>query len=147
MITPSQEYFLQSLSDFLRGSASEVPSPNGALKAEGKTGIKNGSVMDMSGWIEVLELAGKQALEGILYYQCKTLMPEDVKRKYLKQYVGNAISSFRRKAIVSELSAHLEEQGVRVIFMKGSVLRYTARSPGLRPGSARMACPKAAASG
>lgn len=132
MITPSQEYFLQSLSDFLRGSASEVATLNGDLQSEDKTGIKNGSVMDMSDWMDVLELAEKQALEGVLYYQCKTLMPEDVKRKYLKQYVGNAISSFRRKAIVSELSAHLEEQGVRVIFMKGSVIRDYYPVPLLR---------------
>ena len=117
MLSSSQSFLLRCLSDFLKGVDTDK-----VLEARG-------AEID---WTAIFETAIDQSLEGIIYYQCRKFLPPKIKRKYLKHYLGNAAASFEREKTVREMVPRLEEQGVKVIFMKGAVFRDYYPIPALR---------------
>lgn len=74
-------------------------------------------------WDEIMSLASVQSLDGIIFYQCKSIIPKDQKRKYLTKYLANASLSFERERILSEFTEYLERDNLQIVFMKGSVFR------------------------
>lgn len=76
-----------------------------------------------SGWDEVFKIAVNQSLDGIVFHQCKRILPKEIKRKYLKRYIGYAGLAFKRKDLLLDLIHNLEKQSTSVIFMKGAVFR------------------------
>ena len=81
------------------------------------------SCEDDTDWDEVFQLAISQSIEGIIYRQCKDHLPENVKRRYLKQYLSSAVLSLEREKAVSEFIHLTEKKSIPVIFMKGAVFR------------------------
>ena len=113
MLSPSQAFFLQCLSDFLNDKPTR--SPDGPVN-----------------WQELFETAAAHSLAGLLFHRCKDLLPESDKRKQLKQYLGNLAISIKREKEVRKLASHFEEKGILAVFMKGSVFRDYYPIPPLR---------------
>lgn len=90
------------------------------------------SCEDDTDWDEVFQLAISQSIEGIIYRQCKDHLPENVKRRYLKQYLSSAVLSLEREKAVSEFIHLTEKKSIPVIFMKGAVFRDYHPIPAIR---------------
>ena len=83
-------------------------------------------------WDSVFKLASSHSVEGIVYYQCMSCMPKDIRKTYLKPYLGNAVISIKRSEIMKELSRHLEKEQIPAVWFKGAVLRNYYPVPQLR---------------
>ena len=104
MQAASQNFLLQCLSDFIANKKTEE------------------SLSELD-WKDLFAIASKQSLSSIIYYQSNKIMPEDIKKEYLKQYLGSAVVSFKREEMTAEFIGALEQRGIPVIFIKGSVFR------------------------
>ena len=80
----------------------------------------------------MFDLAGRHSVAGIVYYQCNETMPEALRKKYLNRYLGEAVASIRREALVKELAGRFEEVSLSAVFMKGAVYRDYYPLPPLR---------------
>ncbi len=131
MLTLSQTFMLQCVSDFIYGreTTASVAAGTDRIEKESPEGKKHRLLLN---WSEIFEIAGKQSLEGILYYQCRDQMPKNIKKRYFRHYLANGVFSIEREKVVRELATHLEEQRIQVIFMKGAVLRDYYPVPQLR---------------
>ena len=83
-------------------------------------------------WDEVFHCAAGQSLEGIVFHQCKHILPQEQKRKHIKEYLSNTTISFEREKTIANLLGHIESEGIQIMFMKGSVLRDYYPLPALR---------------
>ena len=70
MLSPSQAFFLQCLSDFLNDKPTR--SPDGPVN-----------------WQELFETAAAHSLAGLLFHRCKDLLPESDKRKQRQLFAQN----------------------------------------------------------
>ncbi len=113
MLSSSQSFFLQCLSDFLNDKTTKSPE-------------------DPIDWHEIFKMASSHSLGGILFHQCKELIPETVKKKYMRQYFGNLAISVKRQEEIKKLINYFEGQSVSAVFMKGSVFRDFYPLPHLR---------------
>ena len=114
MISSSQQFLLQCLSDFLHARTGVVAS---------QTEIN---------WDEVFQMAVTHSIEGIIFRQCQNTIPVEIKKKYLRQYLGHAVLSFNREKIIKELTNRFEVCRIPTIYMKGSVFRDYYPIPPLR---------------
>ena len=100
----TKQFFLQCLSDFLRekltGESERVPD-----------------------WDELFQMASSQSVSGIVYHQCCDILPEPIKRKYLKPYLSNVFYSIQREKSTAELIQKLERDNIPAVYIKGSVFR------------------------
>lgn len=113
MMTPSQSFLLRCLSDFLQGS----------------------STVDDCGdkdWEWLFRTAAEHSLDGILYFQCRSIMPFDIKKRYMKRYLGNLAISLQREEAVADLVRRFEREQIPILFMKGAVIRDLYPVPALR---------------
>jgi len=83
-------------------------------------------------WDNVFQIALSQSVEGIIYHHCKSIMPDQIKRKYLGAYLVNSVLSIERQNALSEIAEELEKDKIPVIFMKGAVFRDYYPEPSLR---------------
>ena len=83
-------------------------------------------------WDDLIQTSIRHSLDGIIYKQCRSVIPKEIRRKYLKQYLANASISFQRKSEINRLKEGFERNGIQAVFMKGSVFRDYYPIPALR---------------
>lgn len=113
MAANTQDFLLQILSDFLHGRPTEKPASG-------------------TDWPELQTLASRHSVEGVLYNQCRMIMPEAVKKKVLTRYLGDVFISLEREKQTEALIGLLEREDIPVIYVKGSVFREYYPLPPLR---------------
>ena len=113
MISYSQHLLLKYLQDHFRG----ITPPE----------CQNTPIMD-----ELFLTASAQSLDGIIFYQCRNALSQDIRRKYAKRYLSHVIFSFSRKETLEQLTQLAEEENIPLVFMKGSVFRNYYPVPALR---------------
>ena len=112
MTSEPQRFLLRCLSDFIQNRPTE-----------------NTAEPD---WAAVFGLASRHSVDSIVYYQCKGVMPEEIQRKYLSRFVGEAVISIKREEITSDLVKRLCEKSIPAVYIKGSVFRDYYRLPPFR---------------
>ena len=113
MLSASQQFLLQCLKDHLNNRETVETGPD-------------------PGWDDVFATALAHSVDGLLFHQCQKILPGEIKKKYLKQYLAHAVISFKREEILSDLLKRLEVKDIPVVFMKGSVFRDFYPIPALR---------------
>ncbi len=108
-----QKDLLQILSDFLLGKP--------AVKPEAEPD-----------WAALFDLAAHHGVAGILFHQCKSVMPEVSVRKHMTWYVGNVVYSILREENTKELARRFEEKGIPAVYIKGAAYRDYYPLPSLR---------------
>ena len=103
MLTTSQKYFITLLKDYIHGLDSEETEIN-------------------TSWDDLFSIAMSHSLEGIIYYQSSGILPEGIKRNYLKPYLAHIAHLSLRKEILQELINRLSYESIPIICFKGTVL-------------------------
>ncbi len=83
-------------------------------------------------WERAFAIAKDQSLDAILFFQCQSWMPKEIKRAQMKAYLAHAAISFAREADLKELLGHLQEENIPLLFFKGAVFRDYYPIPALR---------------
>lgn len=113
MISRTQSYLLQCLAGFVNNVPMEEPDPD-------------------TDWKGLLELARSHSVVGIVCHQCRAFLPEDIRREYLRAYLGHVAFSVRWEEVTAELARRFEAYGISAVFMKGAVFREYYQLPPLR---------------
>ena len=101
----NQEFFINILSDHLHGISTEIPC-------------------DVD-WEEILKLAKSHQVEGIVYYQCKHLMPPKIMEVFGKKASATLYHYGNRKAALRDVVKELHNTDIAHIVVKGfSVAEY-----------------------
>ena len=106
-------FFLTCLKNFLNGEKTELPA-------------------EEIDWDEMFCIAEVQNLEALLYYQCNAIMPENCKKKHLRNYLSHAVMDIRRQEAFKEVIINAQKNALPIICMKGTVCRGVYPIPGLR---------------
>lgn len=113
MLSNEQKFLMQCLACFLDDRPNEMADP-------------------ATDWMSVMELAASHSVDAIVYHQCLNDLPVEVRKAYLKPYLGHAALSARREGLVTELAGELEAHWLTVMFLKGAILREYYPLPPLR---------------
>ena len=111
-MTLEQEFFIQILSDHIR---KEITSPR----------------FDVD-WKSVAKLARSHQVEGIVFFQCRDFMPEDVKSSFRQAYGTYFFSFANRKALYKEVITVLNQENISFISVKGFSIADYYPVPSLR---------------
>ena len=113
MADKMQTFLLQSLADFLHGRPAQKPETD-------------------PDWTVLFDMAARHGVAGILFHQCKDVMPEASARKHMNWYLGNVVYSLLREENTKDLIHRFEEKGIPVVYIKGAAYRDYYPEPALR---------------
>ena len=111
-MTLEQEFFIQILSDHIR---KEKTNPR----------------FDID-WKSVAKLARSHQVEGIVFFQCRDFMSEDVKSSFRQAYGTYFFSFANRKALYKEVITVLNQENISFISVKGFSIADYYPVPSLR---------------
>lgn len=108
----NQKFFINILSDHLQGISTEIP--------------------DDVNWEEILKLSKSHQVEGIVYYQCKDLMPSKIKEGFENKASATLYHYGNRKAALREVNKELDSKEISHIVVKGFRVAEYYPIPALR---------------
>ena len=108
----NQKFFINILSDHLHGISTEIPYN-----------------VD---WEEILKLAKSHQVEGIVYYQCKNLMPPKIKKVFDNKASSTLYYYGNRKTALREVASELNNKEIPHIVVKGFSIAEYYPIPALR---------------
>lgn len=112
MMTKEQHFFIQILSDYLAGR-------------------KTAPVPDIQ-WNPILSYAQTQQVGGIVFYQCKDVLPEQVRPTLEKAYSASVYYYLNRIADLSALDAAFRAANIEYFTVKGVIVASYYPVPELR---------------
>lgn len=111
-MTNEQSYFLQILSDHLNGRKS--------------------TANETIDWSVVLTFAQNHQVNGIVYYQCKRFLPDEVKKKPEKKYGSELFYYYRRLELYEQVKNALSAAQIPFFTVKGLTVAQFYPFPALR---------------
>ena len=109
----SEEYlFIKIISDFLAG-----------------TNTKHDKSVN---WMMIMQLAKKHQVQGIVYYQCKDCLPEDVRKSLEDSFWTTTYYYANRKILLKEISKAFRQSGLSFFCVKGYEVAQFYPVPTLR---------------
>lgn len=112
-MTTEEHFFLQILSDFLHHRTTELP-------------------LDSPNWDILSQIAKKQQMEGIVFYQCQRFIPSSHSFHYAQGYSKTLFFYSNRAALLEELTRILHEENIPYFLVKGSEIAKLYPIPALR---------------
>lgn len=83
-------------------------------------------------WTEILHYSKDHQLGGIVYYQCKSFIPRDVRPAFEKMYASDLYYYVVRKEAMKDISLALHASGISFYLVKGSIIDQYYPVPALR---------------
>ena len=111
-MTKEKSFFIQLITDHLTKSPTE---PCGDM-----------------GWNEIFELAKLHQVEGIVFYQCKTFIPEEIRGLFESAYYSTLYNYSARQYALKQILSSLEEKGIPCFLIKGLEVSLYYPRPALR---------------
>ena len=111
-MTKEKSFFIQLITDHLTKSPTE---PCGDM-----------------GWYEIFELAKLHQVEGIVFYQCKTFIPEEMRGLFESAYYSTLYNYSARQYALKQILSSLEEKGIPCFLIKGLEVSLYYPRPALR---------------
>ncbi len=111
-MTVEQQFIIQVLSDFLNNR---------------KTSQKN----DFD-WVEIWTLSRQHQIGGIVYYQCKDFIPDNVRSYFDKEYSASVYYYLNRQADMSALDSAFRKENIPYFIVKGLAVSVYYPVPELR---------------
>lgn len=83
-------------------------------------------------WITILNLAQIHQTEGIVYYQCKEQLPDDINKTFEKCFMEDLYDYANRTTIMGRITNTLKEKGISFFTVKGLNISKYYPFPALR---------------
>ena len=112
-MTFDQSFFINLLSDHINGR---------------KTCVS----FDTADWKHILYYAQIQQVEGIVFQQCKSFMPEDIKNVFREKYYASIDCYAKREYLAKEVMKSLREKNIESFIVKGFPVASYYPMPPLR---------------
>ncbi len=111
-MTREESFFIQVLSDHLAGQKTEP-------------------VQDLN-WKSIMQLSRMHQVDGMIYYQCKSFLPVDIRKHYEKISGSTVFRFYNHKIIIKQTEAAFQKEQIPYSVIKGFPVAQLYPVPALR---------------
>lgn len=83
-------------------------------------------------WNQIYKYSAEQNLTSIIYVQCKNIIPDQYKARFLSQYSSSIVLSRNRNNIFNSIKNEFDDNEIKFFIVKGSEIANLYHHPDLR---------------